>query len=250
MRLLTPSTDDHGRGRYWRQSQWTERWTPKFNVSGRHQVNPVGSGENEKAMVKVGNKNERWELCKSFTNQHGRWLVKIFPWLIFLMVDFDGIDHFLLPTTSCLQPLLAPILVASWPPTGLTWCLPQHWTLVFNASFTDFGVSNALGRDHLCLASVASFLDVISCARPVTLEFGLRTIPSRYLRSANWAQSYSMSLDPLLVSKYLLYCRLGKLFFFFHLLPNSSVSPTSCILTIDMVVKNKCSLGLLQVCWR
>jgi hypothetical protein len=35
---------------------------PKFNIAGRHQVNPVGSrgkeGGDEKAMVKVGNKNE------------------------------------------------------------------------------------------------------------------------------------------------------------------------------------------------
>ena len=141
---------------------------------------------------------KRWELCKSFTNQHGRWLVKIFPWLIFLMLDFDGIDYFLLPTTSCLQPLLAPILVASWLPTRLTWCLPQHWTLVFNASFTDFGVSNDIP------------LTVICCARPVTLEFGLRTIPLCIFVPLTELKSYSVSLDPLVLSKYLLYCLLGK----------------------------------------
>ena len=57
--------------------------------------------EDEKMMVKVGNKNEA---------------VVIFHWQINTAGDlwkfpFDGINHFLPPTTSCLPPLLAPILI-------------------------------------------------------------------------------------------------------------------------------------------
>jgi hypothetical protein len=106
------------------------------------------------------------------------------------------------PFHSCFLPLPSLFSASSSPPIGLTWCLPQRWTLVFNVSFTDFGVSNDIP------------LTVIYCARPVTLEFGLRTIPFGYLRSADWAQLYSVSLDPLASSKYLSYRPLGESIFF------------------------------------
>ena len=106
---------------------------------------------------------------------------------------------------------------------GLTWCLQQHWTLVFNISFTNFGISNNIP------------LTAMYCIQPVTPEFGLRKIPLGYLCSADWAQSYSVFLDPLLIKMFIV-LSLGQvdLFFFFHLLPDSSVSPTSthCIITL------------------
>ena len=77
-------------GCYWRQSQWTERWTPKFNVSGRHQVNPVGSGgEGEKMWGRwtrgqevVGGKKwlmpSKWTIDKKILTSHlPCWFVKL-----------------------------------------------------------------------------------------------------------------------------------------------------------------------------
>ena len=109
-------------------------------------------------------------------------------------------SHHFLPPSSSSSYHLSPLLRL---PTGLTWCLLQHWTLVFNISFTDFGVSNN------------SPLTMIICAQPVTLKLELKTIPFGYLHSADWAQSYSMSLDPLASLKYWSCHPLGEYFLFF-----------------------------------
>ena len=106
----------------------------------------------------------------------------------------------------------------------------QCWTLVFNILFTDFGVSNNIP------------LTMIYCAWPVTLKFGLRTIPFGYFHSADWAQSYSASLDPLVLLKYIFVASLGWVeFFCFFIccltLPFHLLVLIACILTNDMVMK-------------
>ena len=99
---------------------------------------------------------------------------------------------------------------------------------------TDFGISNNIP------------LTMMYCTQPVTLEFGLRTIPFGYLCSAEWAQSYSMSLDPLSYQN--IYCTVsGKSFFFcffihcltllFHL-----QVLIACIWLMIWWWRNKCSL--------
>ena len=125
------------------------------------------------------------------TNQHSRWLVKVPIWWHQSLLA----SHHFLPPSSSSSHDFSP---SSRPPTGLTWCLLQCWDLVFNILFTDFGVSNNTP------------LTMIICAQPVTLELGLRTMPFGYLCSADWAQSYSVSLDPLASLKYPLCHLLGK----------------------------------------
>jgi hypothetical protein len=47
--------------RYWHQSQWMIRWTPKFNVAGRHQVNPVKPMMMEVEKSEGKGRKEEWK---------------------------------------------------------------------------------------------------------------------------------------------------------------------------------------------
>ena len=90
-----------------------------------------------------------------------------------MVVHFD-------PIKKNLPPPLIVFVIAS---TGLGWLgvTQLHWTLVFNVSLTDFGISNAfLGRDQLCL----------------TCNPWIWAKEDNTLHSTNWAQFYSVSLDP------------------------------------------------------
>ena len=127
----------------------------------------------EKAVGKgMKERMKRWELHqtqhadkKKFQTQHCTWLLKFLiilphhhhsPIIIFLPSLSSSFLHHHLPF---------------W--FGLTWCLPARWTLVFNVYCS------------LTLVSVTCAI----CTQPVTLEVGLRTIPSvvslfRYLSSS------------------------------------------------------------------
>ena len=86
-------------------------------------------------------------------------------------------DHILIDDLPPTPILVLVLTILAFKTIGLLgWLVvtQQCWTLVFVYRL-------------LTLASVM-FLDTIICARPVTLEFGLRTIPFGYLRSPNWAQ--------------------------------------------------------------
>ena len=76
--------------------------------------------------------------------------------------------------------LLSP---SSKPLTGLTWCLPAA---------LNYGVQHIV---HWLWRQLHLSSTVNVCVRPVTHEFGLRTIPFGYLRSTNRIQSYHVSLD-------------------------------------------------------
>ena len=101
-------------------------------------------------------------------NQHGTWTYNFF------------FELRRMPSNSLRCHLLSP---SSRPSTGLTWCLP---------AVLNYGVQcivHWLWRQwHL--SSTANV-----CARPVTHEFGLRTIPFGYLHSTNCVQSYRVSLN-------------------------------------------------------
>ena len=114
---------------------------------------------------------KRWELYSgNFVNVYKSTCYMAGDLWEFLMLDFSHGSFWwhqlILPTNHFFPPSLTAT-------AGLTWCHPQFWTLVFNASFTDFGISNDIP------------LTTMYCTRPVTLEFGLRTIPFWYLHSAD-----------------------------------------------------------------
>ena len=102
---------------YWETpSQPCGRWRWKSNA------------EDEKAMLKVGNKNEA---------------VGIFIWQINTAGNlwkflFDGIDCFLPSTTSCLPPLLAPILIVFT--SFLTFIETANWVDLVSPTALNFGV--------------------------------------------------------------------------------------------------------------
>ena len=132
----------------------------------------------EKAKVKV--RKQEWK-GGNYSNKQSTWHVNL---QFFFRTQKDAIK---LPSLSSAltvvcshRCLLSP---SSRPSTGLTWCLPAA---------LNYGVQRIvhwLWRQWR-LSSTANV-----CARPVTHEFGLRTIPFGYLRSTNRVQSYRVSLD-------------------------------------------------------
>ena len=139
--------------------QWRTLLTPKSNVSRGHQVHlsPGSYGpergdshEDEKERVKIGKK--RWRVG-TFILPQSTWHMLLLIINFFIIFFFcSHVVHFVLPLSSVLV-LTASVLVLTASVLILTtliymdWVdfgVPQHQTLTFNLSFTDFGISNIL----------------------------------------------------------------------------------------------------------
>ena len=123
----------------------------------------VDGGEDEKAKVKVGNKKEtvgeerkRWEKKKRWERNGGKETFQLLHgtcslWKKLHTRFWSPSNNFLpsFPSFPRRRPHLSHLLQDSG--TGLTWCLPGALNFgVQRVSFTDFGVSNVLGRDCWC----------------------------------------------------------------------------------------------------
>ena len=156
-------------------------WTPKFNASGRHQVNRVLKARRD-MMMRIEEGSKKCLMAK--INQHvssGEKICKTMCLLCLLIWQRK------VPTISFLFPTFtfgfsshsshSSQLHKDHSPLGWLGVTQQCWTLVFSISFTDFGVSNII-------------FNPIICAQLGTLFQGPRTIPSGYLHSPNQAQFY------------------------------------------------------------
>ena len=130
---------------HWCQSQWTKRWTPKFNVAGWHQVNPLRwweriwdyGGEHEmmgetwddgwehemmgRKTINDDEEKERKKKRMMWSKSTIMWIQVHMPLLLW---ETWSSHHFIL----CFLPLPSLFVSAFYLPlhlfTGLTWCHP------------------------------------------------------------------------------------------------------------------------------
>ena len=145
--VLSPTSRVTGQARlwsrcHWHQSQWKKRWTPKFNVAGWHQVNPVGYdddwgmrgksvGKGRKERMNSGNFNTACGHKKIWT-QHCTWLLK-----------FSHRHPSLSPSSSFPHRHLPSLIIVFFPSSSSSF-LPHHhpsFLIIFLHSLGWLGVS-------------------------------------------------------------------------------------------------------------